>query len=396
MFGKIIFLSFGLLGFAEMSFSQTKENMRQLVDADFRFADSQYHFLMKNIALDKVPQSYDYTIRKVTQKNIQWWCSGFYPGALLSIFEQTKDTVLWQEAQRILELIKPNQYDTTTHDLGFKIFCSFGNAFRLTKDTAYKSILLTAARTLAKRYRPSIKSLQSWSNNKSFKSPVIIDNMMNLELLDAATVLSADTTFLHIARNHANTTLVNHFRSDYSSYHVVDYDTATGKIIRKATHQGSSDSSAWARGQAWGLYGFTMMYRYTKDKKYLRQAQHIAQFIFSHPNLPKDKIPYWDFNAPDIPNAPRDVSAAAVTASALLELARYTGQKEKQHYVQLARSILFTLSAAPYKSNLGENGGFLLLHSTGNYPNHTDIDLPIIYADYYFLEALKRYKEWYL
>jgi uncharacterized protein YyaL (SSP411 family) len=215
--------------------------------------------------------------------------------------------------------------------------------------------------------------------------------MMNLELLFAATRLSGDSSFYHIAVAHANSTLENHFRSDYSSYHVVDYDTVNpGRIIKKTTHQGLADESAWARGQAWALYGFTLCYRATRNKVYLQQAGHIADYILTHPNLPKDLIPYWDFNAPAIPDEPRDVSAAAIIASALYELSQYSSNKK--YYIAKADTILANITST-YRSPIGLNKGFLLLHSTGSKPGNSEIDVPLIYADYYYLEALLRSKK---
>jgi hypothetical protein len=220
--------------------------------------------------------------------------------------------------------------------------------------------------------------------------------MMNLELLEWVAKNGGDQKFNEIAVNHANTTIKNHYRPDYSSYHVVDYDLETGKIIKKVTHQGYADESAWARGQAWGLYGFTLMYRFTKDAAYLSQATHIADFLLSHPNLPADKIPYWDFNAPDIPNAKRDASAGAIMASALLELSGYTAPKKGRTYKSAAEVMLRSLSSPAYRATLGTNGGFVLKHSVGHMPNHSEIDVPLTYADYYFVEALCRYKEWFI
>jgi len=211
--------------------------------------------------------------------------------------------------------------------------------------------------------------------------------MMNLELLFVATKLSGDSTFHKVAVSHANTTMKNHFRTDYSSYHVIDYDPQTGAVLHKQTHQGFADSSAWARGQGWGLYGYTMCYRETKDPAYLKQAEAIAKFIFSHPNLPKDKVPYWDFDAPDRPNAPRDASAAALMASALYELSTYS--KNEKQYKKTANQILHSLTKN-YQAKPGESKGFLLLHSTGHKPANSEIDVPISYADYYYLEALTR------
>jgi rhamnogalacturonyl hydrolase YesR len=217
--------------------------------------------------------------------------------------------------------------------------------------------------------------------------------MMNLELLFWATRVTGDSSFYKIATTHANTTIKNHFRPDYSSYHVINYDPVTGAIKQKRTAQGYADESAWARGQAWGLYGFTATYRETKDPKYLDQANHIAQFILNHPNLPADKIPYWDFNAPDIPNALRDASAAAIICSALLELSGYVDEQQKKKYLSVAETILKNLSTDPYKASIGTNGGFILQHCVGHMPNKTEVDVPLTYADYYFVEAMKRYKE---
>jgi uncharacterized protein YyaL (SSP411 family) len=222
---------------------------------------------------------------------------------------------------------------------------------------------------------------------------VIIDNMMNLELLFETTKATGDSSFYKIAVTHANTTMKNHFRPDNSSYHVLNYDVTTGAVKEKKTAQGAADASAWARGQAWGLYGYTVCYRATKDVRYLQQAQHIAAFILSHPNLPADKIPFWDFNAPGIPNALRDASAAAIMASAFIELSQYTKGKEARGYMQVAETMIENLSTSTYKAAPGTNGGFILQHGVGHMPNGTEIDVPLTYGDYYFIEACKRYKE---
>jgi uncharacterized protein YyaL (SSP411 family) len=272
------------------------------------------------------------------------------------------------------------------------MFCSFGNAERFASKPEYKDILLTSARSLSTRFNPRVGCIKSW-DSKPGDFLVIIDNMMNLELLFWATRVSGDSSFYKIAVTHANTTMKNHFRPDYSSYHVVNYDPGTGTVKQKRTAQGAADESAWARGQAWGLYGFTVMYRETKDKKYLDQANHIAEFILHHPNLPADKIPYWDFNAPGIPNALRDASAAAIISSALIELSGYATGKEKEEYLSVAETILKNLSNPPYKAETGTNGGFILQHCVGHMPNKTEVDVPLTYADYYFVEAMKRYKE---
>ncbi|MEO6315295.1 MAG: glycoside hydrolase family 88 protein [Chitinophagaceae bacterium] len=372
----------------------TKKNMKKLIEADLKFAAAQYKVLMQQTPATLMPRSYNAAKKELVTSNTKWWCSGFYPGTLWLIYAGTKDTVIKKEAEKRLALLEPEKNFAPNHDVGFKMFCSFGTAYDITKDPAYKAVIFTAAKTLSTRYRPAIAAIQSWDSNKNFSCPVIIDNMMNLELLEWVTRQGGDKKFAEIAVNHANTTLKNHYRPDYSSYHVVDYDLASGTVSRKKTHQGFSDESAWARGQAWGLYGFVVMYRFTKDTNYLSLARHIAAFMLDHPNMPADKIPYWDFNAPDIPNARRDPSAASVMASALLELAQYTKGKEKNRYVTVAGNVIATLSSPAYRAPLGTNGGFLLEHSVGHLPGNSEVDVPLTYADYYFVEALMRYKKW--
>jgi hypothetical protein len=260
----------------------------------------------------------------------------------------------------------------------------------LTNDPAYKEVLLQGAKSLTKRFNPNTGVIKSWDHAKG-QYLVIIDNMMNLELLFWATKVSGDSSFYKIAVTHANTTMKNHFRPDNSSYHVLKYDTITGEVLSKKTAQGYADESAWARGQAWGLYGYIVTYRETKDKKYLDQAVKIADFILQHPNLPKDKVPYWDHNAPNIPNEERDASAAAITASALLELSAYV--KNGKELVKEAEEILTNLSSPAYLAAVGTNNDFILMHSTGHKPAKSEIDVPIIYADYYYIEGLLRYKQ---
>ncbi len=371
-------------------------SMQQLITDNFRFAQEQYQVLAQNIAAEKMPQGFIRESGKVDSRDITWWCSGFYPGSLWLIYEQTQDAATKREAERALKVIEPNRHFTGNHDLGFMVFCSFGNAYRLTQSNEYKQVILDAAEALSTRYRPEIQSIQSWNKSKQWNCPVIIDNMMNLEMMNWASEVSGNRKFKDIAVKHSNTTLKNHFRPDYSSYHVVDYDLEEGKVKRKATWQGASDNSSWSRGQAWALYGFTNMYRDTKDKRYLKQAEGIAQFLLNHPNLPEDKIPFWDFDAPKIPFAVRDASAGAIMASALLELAQFTFAENKKRYVRDAETMIRSLASKAYRSPKGANGGFLLDHSTGAYSLDSEIDQPIIYADYYFLEAMKRFKDWYL
>jgi unsaturated chondroitin disaccharide hydrolase len=320
------------------------------------------------------------------------WTSGFFPGELWYMYEYTKDPKWEEQARAFTANLEVQKYTKSTHDLGFMMYCSFGNGLRLTNDESYKPILLEAANSLISRYKPNARIIRSWDHNRDkWQCPVIIDNMMNLELLFWATKESGDSTYYNIAVNHANTTIKNHFREDYGTYHVVDYDTITGEVLNRHTHQGYAHESTWARGEAWALYGYTMCYRETKDNTYLDQAHHIADFIFSHPNLPLDLIPYWDFNAPEIPNEPRDVSAAAIIASALYELSTFGGEKATQ-YKEQADTIVNNLTLQ-YRATLNEDGGFLLLHSTGSKPSKSEVDVPLVYADYYFLEALLRKKK---
>ncbi|MVN76949.1 glucuronyl hydrolase [Hymenobacter sp. HMF4947] len=316
------------------------------------------------------------------------WTSGFFPGYLWLLYQASGQPKWKAAAQEYTARIEPEKTNATTHDMGFKVYCSVGTGYRLTQDAHYKAVLLEAARTLSTRFNPKVGAIRSWDHHReTWGFPVIIDNMLNLELLFAATRLSGDSSFYKIAVAHANTTLKNHFRADYSSYHVVDYDSATGRVVKKNTHQGYAHESAWARGQAWALYGYTMCYRETKNPAYLRQAEHVADFLLHHPNLPKDLIPYWDFNAPGIPNEPRDASAGAVIASGLLELSTYSAQGAT--YRRQANQMLDNL-AKSYTAQPGGSHGFLLLHSTGSKPANSEIDVPLSYADYYFMEALLR------
>ena len=317
------------------------------------------------------------------------WCSGFFPGCLWLLYQHTGKSKWKKEAEEYTSRLADQQWNGSTHDMGFKMYCSYGNGYRLTGDTTYKRILIQSAKTLITRFNPKVGCIRSWDHHQDkWKFPVIIDNMMNLELLFWATKVTGDSVYYKVAESHALTTLKNHFRSDYSCYHVVDYDPATGKVLHKQTLQGYSDQSSWARGQAWALYGFTMAYRETLNPLFLNQAKHIAHFIFSNPNMPKDLIPYWDFDAPGIPNEPRDVSAAAVIASALLELEKYT-PATKADFHQKAITILNHLNTF-YRCQRGNGQPFILDHSTGSRPQNSEVDVPLIYADYYYLEALCR------
>ncbi|SHF97229.1 Glycosyl Hydrolase Family 88 [Mariniphaga anaerophila] len=374
-----------LFAFFIISCQQTDENW---FDNASKTVDRQLSLASEHYTPENNPRSIypDGTVRLCHLKD---WTVGFFPGSLWYAYELTGNASLKEQAVKYTEVLDSIKYWTHTHDLGFMLYCSYGNAYRLTKNESYKNVLKTGARSLISRYNSNVQSIRSWDFGE-WQFPVIVDNMMNLEYLMWTAEATHDKVYSEIAVNHANTTLANHFRDDFSSYHVVSYDTLSGKPIEKGTHQGYSDESSWARGQAWGLYGYTMMYRFTKDPAYLQMAENIAKLIMSLETMPDDKIPYWDYNAPDIPNAPRDASAAAITASALLELSEFT--KNGQPYFDYAESVLMSLSSPEYLANPGENEFFLLKHSVGALPNNSEIDTPINYADYYYIESLLRYK----
>jgi unsaturated chondroitin disaccharide hydrolase len=379
---------------------------KNIIQTNFDFAASQFNLAFTQIEL-AIEQESEESIQRRIQRNqgplvsprsldasgnlnlvpSADWTSGFFPGSLWYLYEYTGDENWKKLAHDFTQNIEQEQWNGKTHDMGFKIYCSYGNGYRLTSDNTYRDVILKSAETLITRYNPIVGSLRSWDHNSDkWAFPVIIDNMMNLELLFRAFRLTDDSIYYKIAETHALTTLREHFRNDYSTFHVVDYDTATGKAVQKHTHQGYSHESSWSRGQAWGLYGYTMCYRETGNPQFLKQAERIAEFIFSHPRMPEDLIPYWDFDAPAIPDAPRDASAAAIAASALYELSMYSDNKA---YKSTADRILTNLTQS-YRAPLGTSHGFLLLHSTGHLPHNYEINVPLVYADYYFLEALLR------
>lgn len=375
-----------------LSFSAVKAQQVN-VEKAFASAAKQTEVLIKNV--DSARKIRPNLVSPRTVENGQFkmvvskdWTSGFFPAELWYFYQYTRDKKWLNLAEKYTEDIKKEQFNKGTHDLGFMIYCPFGNGYRLTGNPAYKAVIIQAAKSLSTRFNATAGVIKSWDHNgDKWKYPVIIDNMMNLELLFETTRLTGDSSFYKIAVKHANTTMKNHFRPDYSSYHVVDYDTLTGNVRQKVTAQGYANESAWARGQAWALYGYTMCYRETKNKAYLAQADGIAGFILNNKITPADGIPYWDYNDPKIPEASRDASAASITASALYELAKYSSNGKK--YKAAANKILNSLSTK-YTSKIGTNYGFILEHSTGHRPAKSEIDVPINYADYYYLEALLR------
>lgn len=386
--------AFGLLCVAEADIAST-------IKDNFRFADRQLPVLVDETA-KIIAKSPDRTPPLVNPRSLNAkgglnvvaskdWTSGFFPGCLWYMYEYTGDAKWEKLARAHTDPLEQEKTNATTHDMGFKMYCSYGNGYRLTKDESYKKILLESADTLAGRYNPHVKAIRSWDWNRSkWKFPVIIDNMLNLELLFWASKESGDPKYRDIAVNHARTTMKNHFRKDASSYHVVDYDPKTGKVLQRMTHQGYGDETSWSRGQGWAIYGYTMCYRETGERAFLEHAKKVAHFIFTNPSLPKDLIPYWDYDAPNIPDEPRDASAAAVTASALYELAVHD-RANATKYVKWADTIIENLTKS-YRPAYKQARGFLLLHSTGEKQANKEVDVPIIYGDYYFLEALLRRK----
>jgi unsaturated chondroitin disaccharide hydrolase len=378
------------------------------------FKNAQKHLNKMLDVADVKKLQYPRTINKngvLVTTDMYDWTPGFFPGLLWNTYEFNQDDKLQAEAIKWTQSLEPLKNFEEHHDLGFMMYCSYGNAYRFTKNKLYKDILVQSARSLSTRYNATTGSIKSWNTfnswhgNKKYSFPVIIDNMMNLELLFFASAVTGDTSFKHIALTHALNTMKNQIRSDYSSYHVVCYDTLTGKVEGTETAQGLADNSTWARGQAWGIYGFTMVYRESKDKRFLKTAQGMADYFINHPNLPADKVPYWDFNllekgyipgvnsnANNVMDLFRDASAASITASALLELSLYSGVKGKKYY-DFAIQILHSLASANYMAAPGTNANFILKHSVGSIPHNGEIDVPLIYADYYFLEALNRYNQ---
>lgn len=320
------------------------------------------------------------------------WTSGFFPGNLWMMYELTGDAKWKEKALQFTLPLEAEKWNGNTHDMGFKMYCSFGQAIKYTDSPEYREILIQSAKTLSTRYNPVVGCIRSWDHNgDKWDFPVIIDNMMNLELLVWASKETGNENYKEIAIKHAQTTIKNHFRENNSSYHVVDYNPTTGEVQQKNTHQGYADESSWSRGQAWGLYGFTMMFRETGMTEFLEQAEKIANFILAQPGIEEGKVPYWDFDAPNIPDEPYDASAGAIIASALLELSTYS--ESGSEYLAVADSLLESLSSDEYLAQVGENAGFLLKHSTGHKPHNSEVDVPIVYADYYYLEALIRKKK---
>ena len=368
-----------------------EEKLETVIDKALVFSEQQYLLMAEKYAGQDtiLPRSFENGVN--TTSDSRWWTSGFFPGSLWYLYEKSENPKILEYAKLYTDRVEREKYTTDNHDVGFMLYCSFGNGLRLTQEKRYEEVLLTGANSLTTRYNPDIGLIRSWDHSTDrWHYPVIIDNIMNLELFLWAYDYSGKPIFKEIAVSHADKTIEHHFRPDYSSYHVVSYDTILAVPHTKQTHQGYSDESMWSRGQAWGLYGYTYLYRELKDERYLLQAQNIADFLIHHPNMPEDYIPYWDYNAPDIPNTYRDSSAGSIMASALIELSDFVDESRAKEYMKVVEKQIRTLASPEYTANLGENGCFILKHGTGAYPFNSEMDVPLTYADYYYLEALIR------
>lgn len=400
---KNLLLSFCFLLFTLLTgCNRDDNNMTALLEYDstlinevFYHAFSQYRLAIHYV--DSIneynqnlvsPIGVDNSTGELVIGNAYSWRCGFFPGSLWMLYYKTKDDFWKDNAIKHTEALQ-SSCTTSVHDLGFMFNNSYGKAYRISRDKKWLGVLRKAGETLASRFNSTVGCIRSWGAVDDIKSfTVIIDNMMNLELLFEMTKITGDSTYYEMAYSHAKKTKQNHFRSNYSSYHVVEYDQCNGTVVSKHTSQGYSDDSYWSRGQAWGLYGFTMCYRYTKDIDMLNQAKHIADFLLGL-QYADDMIPYWDMLSPDIPNTVRDASAGAIMASALIELSSYCDGRDKSRYLTYAIGLIDNLHTK-YESAFGENYGFLLLHSTQNYKQNDMVDTPLIYADYYYLEAVLR------
>lgn len=344
--------------------------------------------------VDSLPRNIYPGQKEWNKVGIHDWTSGFWPGLLWYAYEASGDEDVKEYAQKFTEPLEGVlDVPVDNHDLGFMLYCSFGNGYRLTGNKVYHDFLLKAADSLATLYNPKVGTILSWPvmvEKMNWPHNTIIDNMINLELLFWASKNGGGKHLYDIAVEHAETSLKTLIRPDFTTYHVAVFDTTNGHFIKGVTHQGYADESLWARGQGWGIYGYAMCYRETGKKKFLKTSQKLADVMLER--LPDDSIPYWDFNDPDIPNAPRDASAAAVAASGMLELSELVKPKKlKEKYFNAAVKMLSSLSSDKYLSK--DENESLLLHSTGHKPKNSEVDASIIYADYYFLEALLRLKK---
>ena len=363
--------------------------MKRIVNESLKYCVSRYQEMIE--VMKSFPRSFPRAMVNGRLKTVKswWWTAGFYPAALWLLFDYSRDETLRIEARKRTELMKIQRWNRFTHDLGFMLYLPLSEAFRIENDPRDAVVMLKGAKTLATRYKKSVGLIKSWDHWK-WKYPVIIDNMMNLNYLFKAAEFSGDDSFRKIAVSHADHTMKNHFRDDGSTFHVVDYNPRNGSVLSRGTCQGYADDSVWSRGQAWAVYGFTEMYRNTGVEAYLRQAQIAADFILNHRQFPEDGIPYWDFRDPRIPDTYRDVSSAVILASALYELQDFIREPASGKYLSSADRIINTLAGGKYSSPQKETGPFILGGSIGSLPDRKEVDTPLTYGDYYYIEALLR------
>ena len=385
-------LAAALLGAAPAASPAADDLLESVIPQATARAASQYEILFSGLDDPaRVPRTVGADGKVVTVR-FEDWTSGFFPGCLWFLYEATGKEVWQARAREVTDRLERIRHFRGNHDGGFMLGCSFGNALRLDPRESDREVLRDAANALATRYIPAIGMIRSWDHGP-YSCPVIIDNMMNLELLSWAAKNGGEARLRNIALSHADRTHANHFRQDGSAYHVVDYDPDSGWLRAIHATQGADVRTPWARGQAWGLYGFVMMHRETAKPEYLKRATRLADFLVGHPNLPADHVPYWDYGAKPGPDTPRDASAAAIIASALIDLSTAAGGDAAAGYLDHARSILRTLASPDFLAGAGTHGGFLLTRSTGHLPGKSEISVPLIYADYYFLEAMLRYRD---
>ena len=346
----------------------------------------------------RTPHGWNRKTGKIDMRSIYWWTAGHFPGSLWYLHELTGADDFKARAKDWTEILAPNSKVDDNHDVGFIMYCSFGNARRILWTDAYDGLLVETAHSLCRRYNEKLGLIRSWGPLDGKNDFLVIpDNLMNLELLCCASATcrakgdraNADR-FLKIAMSHADVTMKHHFRPDGGCRHVLDYDQATGRVKGIMRGQGASCETAWSRGQSWAIYGYTMMYRQTGFRRYLDFAMKLADYAMNHPNMPADGIPYWDYGAP---GEERDTSAGAIMASALFELSRYVGEADRVRYRAFAVKQLAALASPAYLAKVGENGNFLILHGVGHKPAGSEVDVPLDYGDYYFLEALVRFRD---
>ena len=388
-------LVYSLLSLMAVISCNRQESMEELTARVFKRASSQFLILDAKMDSVLVADGGDFVYPRSIKadgtlwtSDYKWWCSGFYPGSLWYVYEYTGDEKYKDLALKYQAGLEPLRYRTDDHDIGFQLMCSYGNCFRITGDTSCVPVIVDGANSLATRFNPVVGCTKSWDTQK-YAYSVIIDNMMNLELLFKALELGGPESLKDVAVSHAYTTLKNHYREDKSTRHVLDYNPETGELAQVYPGQGYSTESAWARGQAWGLYAFPMVYRFTHDPQILDHAVAIAEYVI--PRLPEDCIPYWDFDSPEIPNDVRDASAAAIMACGLIELSGYVDAHKSKRYLAVAENMIRSLASDEYLAEEGQVYGFLLKHSTGFKLRGSEVDVPLTYADYYFLEALMRW-----